>query len=134
MDHFIERERVRALIIMSKACVADSIPCFPVTLPDPFLFTRSHPLSNQSHVPSFSADIDLLPNSYRKLQLAFIQNELAFDTLAQAREFLEKNGVSCWENPNGSDEDKVLDCKIAAAPLIQAFEENYRKVQIKGAV
>ena len=50
------------------------------------------------------------------------------------REFLEKNGVSCWENPNGSDEDKVLDCKIAAAPLIQAFEENYRKVQIKGAV
>lgn len=70
---------------------------------------------------------------YRTLPLPFIQKELAFDTLAQGREFLMEHRA-IFQNPNSSDEEKILDCKPAAQPLMQALEEKYRKVQIKGAV
>jgi SAC3 family protein LENG8/THP3 len=39
-----------------------------------------------------------------------------------------------FRNPNSADEEKTLDCKAAAQPLTQIYEEKYRKVQIKGAV
>ncbi|OCH90997.1 hypothetical protein OBBRIDRAFT_818983 [Obba rivulosa] len=90
MDHFIDRERVRALIVMTRA--------------------------------------------YRILSLSFIQSELAFDTLAAARDFLSEHGAAFFQNPNSPDSEKTLDCKPAGAPLAQVFEEKYRKVQIKGAV
>ncbi|EMD38887.1 hypothetical protein CERSUDRAFT_112615 [Gelatoporia subvermispora B] len=90
MDHFIDRERVRALIVMTKA--------------------------------------------YRILSLSFVQNELAFDTLATASDFLAEHGAAFFQNPNSPDSEKTLDCKPAGAPLAQVFEEKYRKVQIKGAV
>ncbi|OSX64205.1 hypothetical protein POSPLADRAFT_1045307 [Postia placenta MAD-698-R-SB12] len=90
MDHFISRERVRALIVMTRA--------------------------------------------YKTLPLSFIQNELAFETLAHARECLSENRGSFFQNPNAPDTDKILDCKPAHIPLVEAFEEKYRKVQIKGAV
>ena len=51
-----------------------------------------------------------------------------------ARDFLMDNKAGIFQNPNAPDPDKVLDCKAAGAPLAQAFEEKYRKVQIKGAV
>ncbi|KAI1793562.1 SAC3/GANP/Nin1/mts3/eIF-3 p25 family-domain-containing protein [Ganoderma leucocontextum] len=90
MDHFIDRERIRALMVMTKA--------------------------------------------YRTLQLSFIQNELAFETLAVAREFLTEHRAGFFQNPNSPDMEKVLDCKPAGAPLASVLEEKYRKVQIKGAV
>ncbi|RDX48240.1 hypothetical protein OH76DRAFT_1440771 [Lentinus brumalis] len=90
MDHFIDRERIRALMVMTKA--------------------------------------------YRTLQLSFIQNELAFETLAATREFLDEHRASFFQNPNSPDTEKVLDCKPAGAPLATVFEEKYRRVQIKGAV
>ena len=71
---------------------------------------------------------------YRTLQLSFIQNELAFDTLAAAREFLAEHRAAFFQNPNSPDMEKVLDCKPAGGPLASVFEEKYRKVQIKGAV
>ncbi|CCM00363.1 uncharacterized protein FIBRA_02393 [Fibroporia radiculosa] len=90
MDHFIDRERIRALMVMTK--------------------------------------------SYRTLSLSFIQNELAFETPATAREFLSEHRAGTFQNPNSPDSEKIVDCKPAAAPLAQIFEEKYRKVQIKGAV
>ncbi|KAI0794018.1 SAC3/GANP/Nin1/mts3/eIF-3 p25 family-domain-containing protein [Fomes fomentarius] len=90
MDHFIDRERIRALMVITKA--------------------------------------------YRTLQLSFIQNELAFDTLEAAREFLTEHRAGFFQNPNDPDAEKVLDCKPAGAPLASVFEEKYRRVQIKGAV
>ncbi|KZT09923.1 uncharacterized protein LAESUDRAFT_734984 [Laetiporus sulphureus 93-53] len=90
MDHFIDRERMRALMVMTKA--------------------------------------------YLTLPLPFIQNELAFETLAQARDFLIEHGAGFFQNPNEPDTQKVLNCKPAQAPLAQVFEEKYRRVQIKGAV
>ena len=68
------------------------------------------------------------------MPLSFVQNELAFDTLMLAREFLTENQAGIFQNPNAPDTDKVLDCKAAGTPLAQAFEGKYRKVQIKGAV
>ena len=59
---------------------------------------------------------------------------MAFESLEQAREFLAEHRVACFQNPNADDVLKVLDCKPAAAPLAQVFEEKYRRVQIKGAV
>ncbi|KAA1468774.1 hypothetical protein DENSPDRAFT_794948 [Dentipellis sp. KUC8613] len=90
MDHFIDRERIRALLVMSKA--------------------------------------------YQKISLSVIQQELAFDNYVQARDFLVLHGAAFFTNPNSRDEEKLLDCRAAAAPLAQVFEEKYRKVQIKGAV
>ncbi|KAH7890722.1 SAC3/GANP/Nin1/mts3/eIF-3 p25 family-domain-containing protein [Phlebopus sp. FC_14] len=90
MDHFIDRERAKALVIMSKA--------------------------------------------YRTLALTFLQNELAFDTLSDARDFITSHRAACFTNPNSPDREKVLDCKAASPLLAQAYDEKYRKVAIKGAV
>ncbi|EIW79201.1 hypothetical protein CONPUDRAFT_127098 [Coniophora puteana RWD-64-598 SS2] len=90
MDHFIERERLRALMIMSKA--------------------------------------------YRTLALSHIQQELAFDSLTEAREFLATHRSAVFTKPNDADKDKILDCKAAAPLLLAAYEEKIRKVQIKGAI
>jgi len=90
MDHFIERERVKALLVMSKA--------------------------------------------YRTLPLNFLHNELAFDTIEDARDFLTTNRCAFFTNPNGRDQEKVFDCKSAAGPLTTLLEEKFRKVQIKGAI
>ncbi|KDQ61591.1 hypothetical protein JAAARDRAFT_204072 [Jaapia argillacea MUCL 33604] len=91
MDHFVARERVKALIVISKC--------------------------------------------YMKIPLSFIQNELAFDTLEQAREFLQEHNAGFFANPNSPDSQKILDCKPAAAPLAQVFEEKYTgKIRIKGAI
>jgi len=90
MDHFIERERVKALMIMTRA--------------------------------------------YLTLPLLFIHQELAFDSITQARDFLMSHSASFFTNPNGPDIEKVFDCKPAMFQLAQAYEEKYRKVEIKGAV
>ena len=68
------------------------------------------------------------------MQLTFVSNELAFESLENAREFLTEHRVGFFQNPNSPDAEKVLDCKPAVAPLAQVFEEKYRRVQIKGAV
>ncbi|TFK51667.1 hypothetical protein OE88DRAFT_1698738 [Heliocybe sulcata] len=90
MDHFVDRERVKALLVITKA--------------------------------------------YMKLPLSFIQNELAFDTLAQARDFLIEHKGGLFSNPNSPDQEKILDCKPAAAPLAQVYDEKYVKIRIKGAI
>lgn len=71
---------------------------------------------------------------YRTVPLPFIQNELAFEGAAAAREFLVEHRVGFFQNPNAKDEEAVFDCKPASALLAQIYEEKYRKVQIKGAV
>lgn len=69
------------------------------------------------------------------LRLSFISTELAFDTVGQAKEFLEQHRAGTFfKNPNSPDDEKILDCKAAHQTLVQIFEEKYRKVQIKGAV
>ncbi|KAI9464164.1 SAC3/GANP/Nin1/mts3/eIF-3 p25 family-domain-containing protein [Boletus coccyginus] len=90
MDHFIDRERAKALMIMTKA--------------------------------------------YRTLTLAFIRNELAFDTLLETQTYLHTHRAAVFINPNSPDREKVLDCKVASPLITQAYEEKYRKVAIKGAV
>ncbi|KAG9312943.1 SAC3/GANP/Nin1/mts3/eIF-3 p25 family-domain-containing protein [Chiua virens] len=90
MDHFIDRERAKALMIMTKA--------------------------------------------YRTLTLAFIQNELAFETLTETLSYLHTHGVAVFTNPSNPDRDKVLDCRAVAPSIAQAYEGKYRKVAIKGAV
>ncbi|KAI0705133.1 SAC3/GANP/Nin1/mts3/eIF-3 p25 family-domain-containing protein [Cytidiella melzeri] len=90
MDHFINRERVRALLVITKA--------------------------------------------YITISLAFIEKELGFDSLIQAREFLQEHNAAFFKNPNSPDTDAILDCKPAAGTLTTTFDEKYRKVQIKGAV
>jgi len=90
MDHFVDRERLRALFIMTKA--------------------------------------------YQRLSLAFIHQELAFDSLNHVREFLMSHRAAHFVNPNGPDAEKILDCKAASVELPAVLEEKYRKVQIKGAI
>lgn len=90
MDHFVERERIRALLVMAK--------------------------------------------SYISVPLVFIVNELAFENVSEALEFLSSHDCAIFTNPNHSDAEKVFDCKSASAPLARLMEEKFRKVQIKGAI
>ncbi|KAI0084493.1 SAC3/GANP/Nin1/mts3/eIF-3 p25 family-domain-containing protein [Irpex rosettiformis] len=90
MDHFINRERVVALLVITKA--------------------------------------------YKTISLTFIERELGFDSLIQAREFLQEHNAAFFQNPNSPDTELVLDCKPVQGTLMTTYEEKYRKVQIKGAV
>lgn len=75
------------------------------------------------------------PNSrYRTLSLQFITDELAFESITHAIEFLTSHGVTAYTNPNDRQDERILDCKAAFPVLSQAYEEKYRRVQIKGAV
>jgi hypothetical protein len=66
--------------------------------------------------------------------LCFIQNELAFETLSDARKFVETHGSAFFINPNAIDRELTVECKSAAPQLAQVYEEKYRKVGIKGAI
>ena len=112
MDHFIDRERVKGLMVMAKAFV--NFYFFPMlSLADSFLLCHL---------------------SYRTLTLPFLQNMLAFDTLEGARTFLVEHKVGLFTNPNSPDSEKVVDCKSALLELNKVYEEKYRKVAIKGAI
>ncbi|TDL23672.1 hypothetical protein BD410DRAFT_856434 [Rickenella mellea] len=90
MDHFVDRERTKAMMVMTKA--------------------------------------------YHQVPLLFIRDELAFDNLQMACEFLTSHRISFFINPNSPDDQKTFDCKPAQAPLAQVFDEKYRKAVIKGAI
>jgi hypothetical protein len=71
---------------------------------------------------------------YQRLCLAFIHQELAFDSLNHVREFLMSHRAMHFVNPNSPDAEKILDCKAVGTELPAVLEEKYRKVQIKGAI
>ena len=110
MDHFVARERAKALMVITKASVV--LGCFAVSLK---LMHRS-------------------PGRYKTTPLTFIHHELAFDSLEQACDFLADHSAAHFANPGSADGQKILDCKLAGAQLPQVFEERYRKVLIKGAI
>jgi len=111
MDHFIDRERLRALLTMTKACVRTS-----------------------SAACSRDADlISPLPR-YQRLPLAFVTQELAFESVTHAREFLAEHRAAAFVDPRVPDAEMQLDCRTATAELGTVYEEKYRKVQIKGAI
>jgi len=90
MDHFVARERAKALMVITKA--------------------------------------------YKTIPLSFIHQELAFESLEQARDFLADHSAAHFTNPRSHDDQKILDCKSAGLQLTQSFEDKYRKVLIKGAI
>ena len=108
MDHFIDRERIKALMVMTKASVN-------------FATVASALLTKSGF-------------SYKTLHLSFVYNELAFDSPAAAREFLVTHSAGFFMNTNAPDAEKILDCKPAGPNLVQAFDEKYRKVMIRGAI
>ena len=114
MDHFVERERVRALMIMTKACVLSFIGIVPIW-----------------SIESLTAYIT---TRYRTISLSFIHQELAFDSLALAREFLVNHSAAFFTDSASPDAAKILECKPAFPSLSQAYTEKYRKVNIKGAI
>lgn len=109
MDHFVERERIRALLVMSKSYVPQ---------------TQHGPVK-----PDF-----FCPRRYISVPLVFIVDELAFENVSEALDFLSSHHCATFTNPSQSDVGKVFDCKSASAPLAKLMEEKFRKVQIKGAI
>lgn len=69
-----------------------------------------------------------------QLSLTFIQDELAFDDMPHLTTFLTTHRAAFYQNPNASDNDKILDCKAAQSSLAQSYEEKYRKATIRGAI
>ena len=72
--------------------------------------------------------------SYLQLTLSFLRNELAFDSLEDTRKFLADHSADIFKDPRHPDSQKVVESKPAYPKLLQAYEEKYRKVQIKGAI
>jgi len=112
MDHFIDRERVKGLMVMTRASVPRcSSQWSPLLTAMPYVF------------------------SYKTLTLPFLQKTLAFDTLEDARTFLtDHNLASYFSNLNSPDSEKVIDCKLVSPELNRVYEEKYRKVAIRGAI
>ncbi|THH04786.1 hypothetical protein EW145_g5269 [Phellinidium pouzarii] len=90
MDHFVSRERTKALMVMTKA--------------------------------------------YIQLPLTFIRDELAFDSTADVTSFLLQHETAFYQDPVATDDDKILNCRLAQVPLPQVYERMYRKAIIKGAI
>jgi hypothetical protein len=88
--------------------------------------------SRYSFFPIINAII--LGSRYQRLPLAFIHQELAFDSLNHVHEFLMSHRAAHFVNPNNPDAEKILDCKIVSMELPTVLEEKYRRVQIKGAI
>ena len=109
MDHFVERERIRALLVMTKSYVPPNAMA--------------------------PAQAQLLHrHRYISVPLIFIVKELAFENTSEALDFLSSHDCSIFTNPNQPDAEKVFDCKSAATPLTKLMGEKFRKVQIKGAI
>lgn len=68
------------------------------------------------------------------IPLSFVQAELAFESLDEARTFLVNHSAGLFQNPNDPDIKKNLDCKNVHGRLREVFEEKYRRVGIKGAI
>lgn len=109
MDHFVERERIRALLVMAKSYV---------------LYHMAFP-SKSNCLPVCR---------YISVPLVFIVSELAFENAQEALEFLSSHGCAIFTDPNHPDAEKIFDCKSASAPLAKLMEEKFRKIQIKGAI
>lgn len=109
MDHFVERERIRALLVMTKSYVP--LNMVPPTEAQPFRLCR-----------------------YISVPLVFIVKELAFENVSEALDFLSSHDCAIFTNPSHSDAEKAFDCKSASAPLAKLMEEKFRKIQIKGAI
>ena len=115
LDHLLERERVAAMVIMTKAYVS----------PPSDRGMRLSPIRSR----------------YKQLPISFITTELAFDTASSTVQFLHQVNASHFltstmlQGPTGPpDEHKVLDCKPAHAPLAEWMATKYAKVGIKGRI
>ncbi|KAK0188887.1 SAC3/GANP/Nin1/mts3/eIF-3 p25 family-domain-containing protein [Armillaria mellea] len=76
----------------------------------------------------------IMTKAYKTLPLSFMHSELAFDDIESAHKFLTEHSSSFFTNPNSPDTEKTLDCRPILPNLIQAYEEKYRKVGIRGAI
>lgn len=112
MDHFVERERMSALAIMSKAWV---------------LFFVIHSSTN------------VCCNSYMTLPLDYIFHTLAFDSEDEAHQFLTEHSAAVYTNLHTSKgfrmtlQDLIWDCRKAHAACQKGMEK-YRVVDLKGQV
>jgi len=69
-----------------------------------------------------------------KIPLGVISNELAFETVHQAREFLKGHGAAFFVNATVPDVEKILDCKAVAPILARVYDDKFKKVGIRGAI
>lgn len=111
MDHFVDRERAKALVVITKAY-------------DCLIFTFTGQL--------IIVMVCLL-NRYLQLDVKFIRDKFAFDGSQQTCDFLS-NHQAIFRNPNAPEDDRILDCKASHLSLAQAYESKYRKAVIVGAI
>ncbi|CAE6417339.1 unnamed protein product [Rhizoctonia solani] len=109
MDHMLSRERMSALIIMTKSQV------FPIAYLTLLLIPGIH--------------------RYLHLPLSFLASELAFDSAVEVDRFLSNHSIAAYApgQPNNSSE-KRLDCKAVHTRVVACYEEKYRKVAIAGRI
>lgn len=153
MDHFVDRERINALVIMTKACVLRS----EIGL---FLCALLTALS--------SAVLSVMLHRYKTLPLVYIANELSLDEPTAAHEFLAKYSAAHYvpeapkpdipskpisislsaqprvlkhhnmvkkieEEPVDEGDKRQLDCKLVH-PYVVAASQTFQKVDIKGQI
>ena len=122
MDHFIPRERARALICITRAYVVLT-PTLPSFLPFTIHMPRFPPLLRTR------TDTSLLPR-YKQIPISFLQNELCLETPEGTHQFLQEYGCAIY-----TPDAKSVDCNaIDQVTLQKTFEQKYRKINIKGAI
>jgi hypothetical protein len=119
MDHFVDRERTKALMVMARAYVFFTSYQWRLGLD-----------SESVHFPPCGCPLC----RYHQLPVTFIRDELAFDNVSQTINFLTSHRAAFFQNPNAHEEQRIFDCKAAQLTLNQVFDEKYRKATIKGAI
>ena len=108
MDHFLARERVTALVTISKAYVTRALLIHEVL-------------------------ITPIPYSYMNIPLSFVASQLAFETQAEAHDFLARHAAAIYTPASGTgstQQDRQIDCRAIRQILTDALA-NYTKVDIK---
>ena len=111
MDHFVDRERAKALVVITKA-----YDCLILTYNGQLIIVMLH-----------------LLHRYLQLDVKFIRDKFGFDGSQQTCDFLSKH-QAVFRNPNAPEDERILDCKSSHLSLSQAYESKYRKAVIVGAI
>ena len=123
IDFLVPRERVTALVTMTKA----SVPSFCL----PFQSLQSTwPVP---HRTVLTLKFSRLPSYHKSLSLALVKKTLGFDSEHEAHTFLDERRAACYTPDTASQPDalKFIDGTRALPHLLAALEQ-FKKVDIKG--
>jgi len=121
LDHMLERERINALIIMTKAYQQ---------LPIPFI-------TSELQFESAEQTVSFLHDNAASFWNSKPGNNTpppSTGPLAQTPRLVQRVGTLSLEETHIPDEAKVLDCRVAHPSLVECLRTKHARVGIKGSI